>query len=389
MKRNIIILIYTVLALGLSNPARGQSYACTNPYDQAPGSTPQQQALNTYWHYRYRLTHYFEVLGSKCGMSIPADIRNGTHAESDNGYIGWYDGGRELGWYLMMLATEYRLLADYGQNTDETVKELYYAIHAAYRLDSIFMDNWIRNYSIDPTFATRLHPSNYITFPGIGIFQDNDVNILYPGIIQLSDPLNAGIQTPIPPIGPPTNDYSTIPANLAWGEPPCASGTGQVGYVTLAAAEGLTQAIQSKDNYASLLMGLAMVVKLVDPSISGFPGCPDPYQYSSNLSITGPNAMAYQLGRALLHYLTAYPLDFNQTLPNGNRNAYLSSGWLEPYDEPMIIFGNHFFNLGYPNFGPDGGSIWNATTTCTAFLDGGTANAEQPIEWCAMSNTPH
>ncbi|MCE9539874.1 MAG: hypothetical protein K8R85_11745, partial [Bacteroidetes bacterium] len=87
--------------------------------------------LQKYWHYRYRLTHYFMVVGDGNGESLPADIRN------------LYNGGRlhfgetpvQLGYYLGVLATEYHLLKNNNQNTDRTLTELYYALSAVARLD--------------------------------------------------------------------------------------------------------------------------------------------------------------------------------------------------------------------------------------------------------------
>jgi hypothetical protein len=38
--------------------------------------TPKQN-LDKYWHYRYRLTHYFESVGMGQGQSLPASERNG------------------------------------------------------------------------------------------------------------------------------------------------------------------------------------------------------------------------------------------------------------------------------------------------------------------------
>jgi hypothetical protein len=64
-----------------------------------------------YWSYRNRLVKQFVVRGEQStacdepsGLSIPAKLAF-TH-ESD---IRWADGGAQLGWYISVLATEYRL----------------------------------------------------------------------------------------------------------------------------------------------------------------------------------------------------------------------------------------------------------------------------------------
>jgi len=97
-----------------------------------------------YWYYRHRLTTEFMVQGeapidcsstTPYGYSLPAHSTY-SHRNDDGDYmIYWSDGTTDLGYYLGVLATEYRLLADYGWNTDQTLKELYWAMKALERLD--------------------------------------------------------------------------------------------------------------------------------------------------------------------------------------------------------------------------------------------------------------
>lgn len=47
----------------------------------------------------------------------------------------WRDATITLGYYWVLLATEYKLLSESGQNVEPTLHELYYAIHAFNRLD--------------------------------------------------------------------------------------------------------------------------------------------------------------------------------------------------------------------------------------------------------------
>ncbi|MEO5644741.1 MAG: hypothetical protein ABIQ40_05355 [Bacteroidia bacterium] len=95
--------------------------------------TAQDESTNLqkYWHYRYRLIHNFMVVGENPGMSLPADIRN----TGNGGQIRWGEVPVYLGYYIGVLATEYRLLKNNNQPTDQTLTELYYAIKAALRLD--------------------------------------------------------------------------------------------------------------------------------------------------------------------------------------------------------------------------------------------------------------
>jgi hypothetical protein len=92
---------------------------------------------NKYWYYRYRLVNHFLVRGEEnplicdqpSGYSIPAEVAfNGND-------IHWGDATLYLGWYIGVLATEYKLLSNSGQSTENTKRELYFAMKAYERLD--------------------------------------------------------------------------------------------------------------------------------------------------------------------------------------------------------------------------------------------------------------
>lgn len=122
------------------------------------------QNTGKYWWYRYRLVNDFMKIGDKCGESIPASERYRTHPYGGNsGFyfwngtnqqptLHWGDATEHLGNYIMMLAAEYRMLADNGLSTDRTVQELYYALNAFDRLDQNAED-----YSEDPD---KTYPCN-------------------------------------------------------------------------------------------------------------------------------------------------------------------------------------------------------------------------------------
>jgi len=157
-------------------------------------------AMDTYWHYRYRLINYFMQVGEGTwdenipqggfGQSIPAYTRNFPNDNNEcssnppyscaNGnQIWWSDVGRNLGYYIGTLASEYYLLYNNGQNTNQTVMELYYAIHAAFRLDSIGLIMWVRmGNTIDPSIIPNVQEANpIINFPGYGYMAQDDVPI--------------------------------------------------------------------------------------------------------------------------------------------------------------------------------------------------------------------
>ena len=112
--------------------------------------TPDQN-LRKYWIYRERLKNYV-VVGDCQGCSIPASGRGWTNnwvpsAQVANGTLSYDDSGGRMGYYIAMLATEYKLLKDHGQTNQlqNTALELYYALEALNRLD-LTAEYWWRDY---------------------------------------------------------------------------------------------------------------------------------------------------------------------------------------------------------------------------------------------------
>lgn len=101
-------------------------------YAQAPDF--EDVNLQKYWYYRWRLKNDFLRVGHLPGQSLPIQSRQGYPGIPD---IEVADATIYLGFYLGVLATEYKLLCS-GQNTYElfiTETELYYALKALERLD--------------------------------------------------------------------------------------------------------------------------------------------------------------------------------------------------------------------------------------------------------------
>lgn len=97
--------------------------------------TAQVQDINrTYWHYRQRLLDDFVRVGEGRGRSICATARV-QDGRRNSLYYG--DNTTYHGWYIGMLATEYALLKRNGESVTETRTELFYALRAVIRLDSI------------------------------------------------------------------------------------------------------------------------------------------------------------------------------------------------------------------------------------------------------------
>ena len=101
-----------------------------------------QLNMQKYWHHRDRMVNKFVLVGPDCGMSILSAGRN-TKKKT----IEWDDATLIMGYYIGMLATEYELLRRDNQNTNETIRELYYAINALNRLDRTAEAYWRHYYN--------------------------------------------------------------------------------------------------------------------------------------------------------------------------------------------------------------------------------------------------
>jgi len=110
-----------------------------------------------YWFYRKRLVNEFLVSGEDrtdlqkdklekpssgqdnrkylagCGLSIPA--RDIVDRDGGKKQLNFAESPVSLGYYIGVLATELRLLYDYGQPYENTKRELYYALKAVERID--------------------------------------------------------------------------------------------------------------------------------------------------------------------------------------------------------------------------------------------------------------
>lgn len=107
-----------------------------------------EQNLKKYWYYRDRLKSDFMVVDNNNGQgtNIPASLRN--KKEDAQGvmqtYLEWGDAEAYLGQYVMVLATEYKLLKDNEQDYSETLQELKNALNAFERLDK-YAEYWWRD----------------------------------------------------------------------------------------------------------------------------------------------------------------------------------------------------------------------------------------------------
>ena len=98
-------------------------------------SQSDQDLLQKYWNYRERFNDEFiyQTFNNCTGCNIPA-IRKEYFSDGRKNFT-WGDANATMGDYIGMLATEYRLLKNNGQDYYSTLHELYYAIKVLGRLD--------------------------------------------------------------------------------------------------------------------------------------------------------------------------------------------------------------------------------------------------------------
>jgi hypothetical protein len=95
-----------------------------------------------YWKFRNNQRQNFIKIGADRGEGINAATRTPLSCKNNlpggSGALGtmrWADGMIFHGHYIGMLALEYRMLRDEGENYRPTLNELYYAINAINRID--------------------------------------------------------------------------------------------------------------------------------------------------------------------------------------------------------------------------------------------------------------
>jgi hypothetical protein len=301
-----------------------------------------QADLNRYWNYRMRLVNSFMTIGmgtassSNFGESIPADVRNGGSNGGPSNILYHGDDGRTIGYYIGTLATEWKLLKNNHQSTDETVMELFYALHAIFRCDSEAIHIWNHlglSYS-NPAIVG----ADPVTFPGSGFMMPNDI-----GLINL--PADAAT-----PINNPQNlvtykDVNNVVVALV--------GTGQVGPVTLieggdgavvtaVSGDPFTSFYTSIDNYIGILIGLSLAVKELDPGITSFTA-PNGNTCNFGSYYGDLQSMAEQLGHSILYYIMISS-DFELKFPDGTLTPN-DAGDASQFEKPLELIADDFFGF--------------------------------------------
>lgn len=104
------------------------------------GQTSEVDLHKKYWYYKSRFNNDFISIGTNTGQSIPFNQRGFNEDytyTAPTATLKTGDGTVQLGIYISVLATEYRLLKDKGQfDALPRVKhELFCALNAVNRLD--------------------------------------------------------------------------------------------------------------------------------------------------------------------------------------------------------------------------------------------------------------
>ncbi len=181
MKRITLLIITCIL---LTNEAYSQFYwDIVEPGPYVSGIVPNQTSDDhhlKYWYYRWRLRENFMKIGKGAGESLIADVRNTNMSttgdpllQNEGIHLRFSDQTVFLGFYIGVLATEYRSLSYNGQNTDQTVKELYHALWALNRLDA-GEENYFKN--VDPIPAVGNYYDENKHYDGFLIRDDADRN---------------------------------------------------------------------------------------------------------------------------------------------------------------------------------------------------------------------
>ncbi|MBL7892610.1 MAG: T9SS type A sorting domain-containing protein [Bacteroidia bacterium] len=194
--------------------------------------------LQKYWKYRERLKNLV-VVGNCQGCSVPSKGRDGV------GNLDWSDATIGMGYYIGMLAMEYKILKDHNETTAlaNTKKELYYALEAINRLDKMAEYYWQIYHNGNSSYVSTSADLN-----GFFIRDDVDHNFLsrnYNGS-KIEDLLNSSLV-------PSPDNKRALSVTSGFKE-----GIGDFN------AAGPRE--ESLDQVNHLLIGMALVSKFVEPS---------------------------------------------------------------------------------------------------------------------------
>ncbi|MDR1878723.1 MAG: hypothetical protein LBQ64_04080 [Bacteroidales bacterium] len=124
------------------------------------GAQTEQANAEKYWYYRQRFNRYFIYVGDKTGESMVVASRNYDFLPS----LDFGQHGVHFGYYLGMLATEYRLLVrgNQLQKADSTLQELRFAMLAYTEQMDRCEHYWNKEDCLDGFFIRENVPVDFI-----------------------------------------------------------------------------------------------------------------------------------------------------------------------------------------------------------------------------------
>jgi|GEM_PF-1493855 len=294
-------------------------------------------ALNSkYWYYRSRLRNDFMLVGSGPGCSIPMEERGLYYRPSEsssgpftfpdpwNGESAqWGDAMGELGYYIGVLATEYKLLELNGQETDSVRLELFYAMDALNRMD----------YWAETAFSQATSTVHAPTINGFMVRDDVPSNFIDNNFKHFNYFGNKGF-------------CSKIKINNLAGS----SGTHAIKtgghWDGIVYRENYGGAYISQDNWYNCLVGLALVRKLL----------PNPSTYNTMNFKDGTsniNQEAFAIALRVQDYFKRYAF-WELTYPAGNligsNDGGIAYGYSFPHSEALNKMDKN--KWGYFSFQP-------------------------------------
>lgn len=287
MKKYIKITTGIMMFLA-SAPVFSQTYTNTENENEAK-----------YWVWRDRLVNDFMVPGNCVGCGIIMTQRGQYPVLPPSEWTGGFvinDEGWPQGYYLAVLATEWKLLHEAGQSTTKTEEELYYALKTLDRLDisaeNYWAEYWGNGYDypylntdyngcmIRDDIFDESNPHGdavYITPPGYTSYTDDYGKNSYDKFLHLnSDKGTAGkyVKQSILPM----NGSGNILSLNDWATATVGNQYFPNGYRPGAAASGIHTSYDngygwltgpeesSQDHYIGMMIGLCTIIQCIPAS---------------------------------------------------------------------------------------------------------------------------
>ncbi len=290
--------------------------------------------MKKYWFYRTKLVNDFMLVGTGQGMSLPFNRRaSSAPVGLDSPTLEVGDEISTLGYYIGVLATEYRLLVDNAQDVTKVKHELFCALNAVNRLDykaestmygscGPSLNGFLMRDDIPFYFARDNYTHfNYFHPDGGGIASDNH---FFPNNNGNNDRGFASIA--------PQGQWS-VESNLQDFENPDLAHANQG---DLHAARVL---YMSQDHVINLLFGLSLVQALVDPTATDGSNNFTAYEPQS----LNPNNKLLQesenIAGRLVHYVGKTSSWHIKDPCTGIGLTIYQGGYAEPFSYPLAEIG--------------------------------------------------